>query len=114
MHACPHGRDRDPGARRRLRNPQPSTSRAARIEELREYQATDSIQRYVILEQDSIAAAVFARHGKPVAQPRKPGPLPDRAAARATIQPIRDCAKTLNLGTFDGREWKAYRDEGRP
>jgi Uma2 family endonuclease len=30
---------------------------------LREYQATDSIQRYVILEQDSIAATVFAREG---------------------------------------------------
>jgi Uma2 family endonuclease len=41
----------------------PSTSRTDRIEKLREYQATPSIQRYVILEQDSIAAMVFARHG---------------------------------------------------
>lgn len=39
------------------------TSRTDRIEKLREYQATGSIQRYVILEQDSIAATVFARHG---------------------------------------------------
>ncbi len=39
------------------------TSRTDRIEKLREYQATPSIQRYVILEQDSIAATVFARHG---------------------------------------------------
>ncbi|MGA3401935.1 MAG: Uma2 family endonuclease [Acetobacteraceae bacterium] len=41
----------------------PGTSRTDRIEKLREYQATESIQRYVILEQDSIAATVFARHG---------------------------------------------------
>lgn len=39
------------------------TSRTDRIEELREYQATASIERYVIPEQDSIAAAVFVRHG---------------------------------------------------
>lgn len=41
----------------------PGTSRTDRIEKLREYQATPSIQRYVILEQDSIAAMVFVRHG---------------------------------------------------
>jgi Uma2 family endonuclease len=41
----------------------PGTSRTDRIEKLRECQATQSIQRYVILEQDSIAATVFARHG---------------------------------------------------
>ena len=39
------------------------TSRTDRIEKLREYQATQSIQRYVILEQDSIAATVFSRMG---------------------------------------------------
>ena len=39
----------------------PGTSRTDRIEKLREYQATPSIQRYVILEQDSIAAMVFIR-----------------------------------------------------
>ncbi len=39
------------------------TSRTDRIENLREYQATPSIQRYVILEQDSIAAMVFTRRG---------------------------------------------------
>ena len=38
------------------------TSRTDRIEKLREYQATESVQRYVILEQDSIAAMVFERH----------------------------------------------------
>jgi Uma2 family endonuclease len=41
----------------------PTTSRTDRIEKLQEYQATPSIQRYVILEQDSIGAMVFARHG---------------------------------------------------
>jgi Uma2 family endonuclease len=40
----------------------PTTSRTDRIEKLREYQATASIQRYVILEQDSVAAMVFSRH----------------------------------------------------
>ncbi len=39
------------------------TSRTDHIEKLREYQATVSIQRYVILEQDSIAAMEFSRHG---------------------------------------------------
>lgn len=37
------------------------TARTDRIAKLREYQATGSIQRYVILEQTSIGAAVFAR-----------------------------------------------------
>jgi Uma2 family endonuclease len=40
-----------------------STSRIDRIEKLREYAATASIQRYVILEQDAIAATVFVRSG---------------------------------------------------
>ena len=38
-----------------------STSRTDRISKLREYGATPSIQRYVILEQDAIAAMVFVR-----------------------------------------------------
>ncbi len=40
-----------------------STSRTDRIEKLREYGATASVQRYVILEQDAIAAMVFVRKG---------------------------------------------------
>ena len=39
----------------------PGTARIDRIVKLREYQATGSVQRYVILEQDSVAATVFAR-----------------------------------------------------
>jgi Uma2 family endonuclease len=41
----------------------PSTSRTDRITKLREYQGAPSIQRYVILEQDTIAATVFSRLG---------------------------------------------------
>jgi Uma2 family endonuclease len=40
-----------------------STSRTDRIEKLREYGATLSIQRYVIMEQDTTAAMVFIRKG---------------------------------------------------
>lgn len=39
----------------------PGTSRTDRIEKMREYQATPSVQRYVILEQDSIGATVATR-----------------------------------------------------
>jgi Uma2 family endonuclease len=41
-----------------------STSRTHRIEKVREYQATPTIRRYVILEQDSIGATVFVRNGE--------------------------------------------------
>jgi len=40
------------------------TARTDRIEKLREYQATASIQRYVILEQKSIGAALFTRRSE--------------------------------------------------
>ena len=39
----------------------PSTSRTDRIDKLCEYRATPSIQRYVILEPDSIAATLYTR-----------------------------------------------------
>jgi Uma2 family endonuclease len=42
----------------------PATSRTDRIERLREHQATDSILRYVIIEQDSVAATMFERRGR--------------------------------------------------
>ena len=41
----------------------PSTSSTDRILKNREYAATPSVQRYVILEQDRIAATVFTRAG---------------------------------------------------
>lgn len=40
-----------------------STSSTDRIVKAREYEATPSVQRYVILEQDRIAATVFVRAG---------------------------------------------------
>lgn len=40
-----------------------STARIDRIVKTREYGATPSVQRYVILEQDGIGATVFARSG---------------------------------------------------
>ena len=39
------------------------SARTDRIEKLREYQATASIQRYVIVEQQSVGAQVLARDG---------------------------------------------------
>ena len=41
----------------------PSTARDDRIVKAREYQATPSIQRYVMLEQDGVSATVYARSG---------------------------------------------------
>ena len=40
------------------------SARTDRIDKVRDYQATASIQRYVILEQTSIGATVFAREGE--------------------------------------------------
>ncbi len=42
----------------------PSTARDDRIVKAREYQATPSIQRYVMLEQDGVSATVYARSGE--------------------------------------------------
>jgi Uma2 family endonuclease len=41
----------------------PSTARLDHFEKLREYGVTPSIQRYVMLEQDTIAAVVYVRKG---------------------------------------------------
>ncbi len=41
----------------------PSTAEIDRIVKVREYQATASVMRYVILEQGQVAATVFARAG---------------------------------------------------
>ncbi len=42
----------------------PSTATKDRIVKAREYQATPSIRRYVMLEQDSVGATVYARSGE--------------------------------------------------
>ena len=41
----------------------PSTASTDRIVKAREYQAEDSVQRYVMLEQDHVGATVYARAG---------------------------------------------------
>jgi Uma2 family endonuclease len=41
----------------------PSTTRNDRIVKAREYQATPSVKRYVMLEQDGVGATVYARSG---------------------------------------------------
>jgi Uma2 family endonuclease len=42
----------------------PSTAGNDRIVKAREYQATPSVQRYVMLEQDGVSATVYARSGE--------------------------------------------------
>jgi Uma2 family endonuclease len=42
----------------------PSTARDDRIVKARAYQATPSVQRYVMLEQDGVSATVYARSGE--------------------------------------------------
>jgi Uma2 family endonuclease len=42
----------------------PATAAVDRIVKAREYQATPSVQRYVMLEQDRIGATVYARIGE--------------------------------------------------
>ncbi len=42
----------------------PGTTRSDRIVKAREYQATPSVQRYVMLEQDGVGATVYARSGE--------------------------------------------------
>jgi Uma2 family endonuclease len=41
----------------------PSTAGSDRIAKAREYQATPSVQRYVMLEQDGVSATIYARSG---------------------------------------------------
>ena len=41
----------------------PSTTRTDRIDKAREYEATASVQHYVMLEQDSVAAVIYSRSG---------------------------------------------------
>ena len=42
----------------------PSTTRNDRIAKAREYQATPSVKRYVMLEQEGVGATVYARSGE--------------------------------------------------
>ncbi|MBS0639177.1 MAG: Uma2 family endonuclease [Proteobacteria bacterium] len=42
----------------------PNTSHTDRLDKFNEYRATPSIRRYVLLEQDALAAMVFVRRGQ--------------------------------------------------
>jgi prevent-host-death family protein len=60
---------------------------------------------------------MITKHGRPMARlmPPKPvGPAFDPEKARKAIAKMRKIRKKMKLGRFDWKEWKAYRDEGRP
>jgi len=57
---------------------------------------------------------IITRHGKVVARLVPPKPAFSRDQARAAIRRIRERAEKQKLGPFEWREWKSYRDEGRP
>jgi prevent-host-death family protein len=56
---------------------------------------------------------VITRRGRAVAKLVPASPRPGGSAARAAVEEIRKLAREMNLGRFDWREWKRYRDEGR-
>ncbi len=55
----------------------------------------------------------ITRHGKEVARLVPPRHARNRDEARAAVRRLRDRAE-WNGGSFDWREWKFWRDEGRP
>jgi prevent-host-death family protein len=57
---------------------------------------------------------VITRRGKEVARLVPARQTVSRDEARAAVARIRARAESRKLGRFDWREWKAYRDEGRP
>jgi prevent-host-death family protein len=57
---------------------------------------------------------MITRHGKEVARLVPARPTVSREQARAALARIRARAERSQLGRFDGPEWKALRDEGRP
>ena len=57
---------------------------------------------------------IITRHGKAAARLVPPAQAFSRDQARAAIKRIRERAEKLKLGPFEWREWKSYRDEGRP
>ncbi|HUB10446.1 MAG TPA: type II toxin-antitoxin system Phd/YefM family antitoxin [Acetobacteraceae bacterium] len=57
---------------------------------------------------------VITRRGKAVARLVPARANHSRTEARAALQRIRARAESGKLGRFEWREWKTYRDEGRP
>jgi Uma2 family endonuclease len=82
----------------------PSTSRIDRIEKPREYQASPSIRRYVILEPDSIAATVFSRRGENwIAHPVIAGEVLEMPEIEAGI-PLADIYADVELAPLEPGE----------
>jgi Uma2 family endonuclease len=79
----------------------PGTSRTDRIDKLREYRATKSIQRYVILEPDSIAATVYTRGGEDwIVRPLVAGELLEMPEIDVVI-PLSDIYADVEFGPPD-------------
>jgi Uma2 family endonuclease len=79
-----------------------STSRTDRIAKNREYEATPSIRRYILLDQDAIAAEVYAREGDRWVRSTVIG---DGVLAMPEIDvkiPLADAYANLELGTEAG------------
>ena len=56
----------------------------------------------------------ITRRGKAVARILPAKPKAGQGDAFAAIRRVRERAERLKLGPFDWKEWKAYRDDGRP
>ena len=56
---------------------------------------------------------VITRHGRPIARLVPNAPRADTAQARAALERIRNCARSL-AKSFDWAELEADRDAGRP
>jgi prevent-host-death family protein len=56
----------------------------------------------------------ITRHGHPEAVLVPAMRTFDREKARKAIERMRKLRKKLKVGRFDWKEWKRYRDEGRP
>lgn len=57
---------------------------------------------------------VITRRGREVARLVPARPTHNRDDVRAAMRRIRERAESRKSGRFDWREWKAWRDEGRP
>jgi prevent-host-death family protein len=55
----------------------------------------------------------ITRHGKAIARLVPAGTVRNRDEARAAIRRLRERAERVG-GRFDWREWKSWRDQGRP
>ena len=56
---------------------------------------------------------VITRRGRPVAKLVPMNDSHDVEGARRAMRRIRTLAQQMNLGPFDWKEWKSYRDQGR-